>query len=330
MIDATYILPIRASAVDEELISELRDYFAELGPHVELLVIDGSPPDVFTMHHDAWTSVVRGHMPPDEDLQFRNGKVNGVVTGLRYASFDKAVIADDDVRYDLTNLQRVVDLLDMADIVRPQNHFEPRPWHARWDTARTLLHRSFGHDMPGTLAVRRSALQRSPAYDGDVLFENLELLRTVRADGGTELAPLDLFVRRRPPTTRQFWSQRVRQAYDEFARPQLLVVELAIAPACVVLAALGRFDVLLAVVVGLPMVLAAIGRARGNGRAVFGLDGLAFAPMWVAERAITSWLAVVERIRFGGVRYAGGVVPRAAHSVRALGSWRPRDLAHGV
>lgn len=318
MIDATYVLPIRTSAIDEELIADLRSYFSILNPHVELLVVDGSPAEVFEAHHDAWRHVVQQHVPPDGDLRFSNGKVNGVLTGLRLATFDKTVIADDDVRYDLPTLRRVVELLDSGEIVRPQNYFDPRPWHARCDTARTLVHRSLGHDMPGTLGVRRCALRRSPAYDGDVLFENLELLRTVRADGGTELAPHDLFVRRVPPTTRQFWSQRVRQAYDEFARPHLLAIELAIAPTSLLLAARGRFDVLGAVIIGVPMLLAAIGRTRGRGAAVFGVDGVVLAPMWVAERAITSWLAVIERIRFGGVRYAGRVVSRAAHSARAL------------
>src|SRR3954470_9928525 len=226
MMHATYILPIRATVVDTAGIAQLRGYLETIAPHVEVLVVDGSPQDVFEAHHDMWAPIVASHLAPDRDLQFTNGKVNGVETGLRIASFDKIVIADDDVRYDLPALQRVVELLDNAEVVRPQNYFDPRPWHARWDTARSLLNRALGRDFPGTLGVRRSALHRSPAYDGDVMFENLELIRTVRVDGGREVAPLDLFVRRLPPTTRQFWSQRVRQAYDEFARPARLGTQL--------------------------------------------------------------------------------------------------------
>ena len=48
------------------------------------------------------------------------------------------------------------------DLVRPQNYFEPLPWHARWDTARTLLNRGLGRDYPGTLG--RAPL--APAGDG--------------------------------------------------------------------------------------------------------------------------------------------------------------------
>jgi hypothetical protein len=78
------------------------------------------------------------------------GKVAGVTTGVRRAGFEAVVIADDDVRYEHATLQRLVEYLDDHDLVRPQNFFDPLPWHARWDTARTLLNRAFGADYPGT------------------------------------------------------------------------------------------------------------------------------------------------------------------------------------
>src|SRR5918911_162822 len=83
---------------------------------------------------------------------------------------ERVVIADDDVRYDEESLARVVDALDRADVVRPQNYFDPLPWHACLDTARTLLNRISGGDWPGTLAVRRSRLMSTNGYDGNVLF----------------------------------------------------------------------------------------------------------------------------------------------------------------
>ena len=90
------------------------------------------------------------------------------------------MIADDDVRYDEAALTAVHRLLGRADLVRPQNYFDPLPWHAWWDTGRTLLNRALGADYPGTLAVRRSTFLAMGGYDPDVLFENLELIRTVR------------------------------------------------------------------------------------------------------------------------------------------------------
>ena len=115
--------------------------------------------------------------------------------------------------------------------MRPQNYFDELPWHARWDTARSLLNRVFTGDptfpvgdFPGTLAVRRERLPRQ---------RRLRRRRAVREPGADADDP-----RRRgkggrprststsrgePPSTAHFLSQRVRQAYDDFAIPARLV-----------------------------------------------------------------------------------------------------------
>ncbi|MEK8109639.1 hypothetical protein NKG94_44570 [Micromonospora sp. M12] len=142
------------------------------------------------------------HLPPDPTERGLNGKVVGVRTGVREAGHEHVVIADDDVRYDDAGLTAVHRLLGRVDLVRPQNYFDPLPWHAWWDTGRTLLNRALGADYPGTLAVRRSTFLAMGGYDPDVLFENLELIRTVRAYDGTEAAPAWLYVRRLPRTAR--------------------------------------------------------------------------------------------------------------------------------
>jgi hypothetical protein len=82
--------------------------------------------------------------PPN--LSFQMGKVNGVLTGVRESEGDLVVIADDDIRYDRASLRRTLALLAEADLVRLQNYFDELPWHARWDTARSLLNRVFTGD----------------------------------------------------------------------------------------------------------------------------------------------------------------------------------------
>jgi hypothetical protein len=54
-------------------------------------------------------------------LKVLNGKAWGVLTGLELASNDRVIIADDDVRYDSESLSAMADMLDVADVVRPQN-----------------------------------------------------------------------------------------------------------------------------------------------------------------------------------------------------------------
>jgi hypothetical protein len=221
------------------------------------------------------------------------------------------------VRYDDAALERIVALLGEAELVRPQNYFEPMPWHALWDSARTLLNRSVSFDYPGTLGLRRSFFMKVDGYDGDVLFENLELIRTFEAAGAAIESPLDLYVRRIPPTTKGFVSQRVRQAYDELALPLRLSLWLAVIP----LTALGLVKKRPGAVATAALSTAAVaevGRRRAGGTRVFPARASFFAPLWILERATCTWLALLSRVRLGGVRYGDGILSRAATPKRVL------------
>jgi hypothetical protein len=323
---SAYVLPLRWTAPGP--IDELASYLRSLSGEVEeILVVDGSPSPLFERHAEALQGVAR-HLPPHPDLDFAMGKVNGVITGVRESSRERIVLADDDVRYDPATLRRTVELLDAADLVRPQNYFDELPWHAHWDTARSLLNRVYTGDrrfpvgdFPGTLAVRRSAFQASRAYDGDALFENLELMRTVAAAGGAVLSPLDLYVARRPPSTAHFLSQRVRQAYDDFAIPLRMAAFLAVAPfaAGLLVRRHGRW---LAAAALASTGVAELGRRRAGGAVRFPPSASLLAPAWIAERSVCSWLAVGAKLR-GGVRYGSGRLSRSATPMRRLRRSRP-------
>jgi hypothetical protein len=303
MARTAYVLPIRWSA--PRPVDELTKYLAAVASRFDdVVVVDGSPPAVFADHHRRWRSTVT-HTAPDPAFASANGKVQGVRTGIARTAAELIVIADDDVRYDEQPLDRVLGALDESDLVWPQNYFDPLPWHARWDTARTLLNRAVGCDFPGTVGVRRDMFLAMGAYDGDVLWENLELRRTVEAAGGRIADLPDTFVRRLPPTADHFRSQRVRQAYDELARPGHLAVELAVVPAA-----------LLAAVT--TILLAEVGRRRHRGTTVFPASASLLAPAWLLERGVCAWLALAARRRDGGMRYHDTVLRRAATPTRQL------------
>lgn len=170
-IDAEYVIPLKWSPDEND--ADFGDYLRVLSEILDVTVVDGSEGSTFNRHAAAWGDLAR-HVRP-EPWPGRNGKVAGVVTGVRCARSDTVVLADDDVRYTRAQLQEAVALFTgcAADVLRPQNYFAPLPWHARWDTARTLLNRSVGTDYPGTFVLRRSTFLRMGGYDGDVLFENL-------------------------------------------------------------------------------------------------------------------------------------------------------------
>lgn len=310
---ASYVLALRWASPGP--VQELTAYLQVLSEHLEVIVVDGSPDHLFSEHHRLWAPFAV-HVPPDPDLQFLYGKVNGVLTGIRRAGNEAVVLADDDVRYTRTALDRLLGGLATADLVRPQNYFDPLPWHARWDSARSLVNRALGGDFPGTLGVRRSTVLAMGGYDGDVLFENLELMRTIEAFGGTVVDDPGCLVRRLPPTTSHFWGQRVRQAYDELARPSRLAASLSLLPLGARIVARRRFHVLGAAMAA-TVAVAEAGRRRDGGSAVFPASCALLAPAWVAERAVCSWLAVGRRMQ-GGVPYAGVRLARAATPLRRL------------
>jgi hypothetical protein len=309
-----YLLPLRWQE-DGDRLAELTRYLRHISATCDVLIVDGSPPPFFAVHQRSW-GAFSCHIPPDPALAYRNGKVNGVITGMQAAAAGHVIIADDDVRYDDRSLARVLALLDDADIVVPQNYFDPLPWHAAWDSARILINRGLGMDYPGTLPVRRAAFLLAGGYDGDVLFENLELMRTLQASGARLVTAPHVLVRRLPPDFRHFTGQRVRQAYDSLAQPLRLAIELMLLPAAVLAIAARRYRALAGAVCA-AVGLAETGRRRHGGAAVFPWYLPLLAPAWLAERSICSWFALGCRLR-GGVRYAGQRLPRAATPVAIL------------
>jgi hypothetical protein len=313
--DLTYVMPLKWGPGQD--VDELAEYLRWLADRCDVIVVDGSDPEIFNEHARAWGSFAK-HVTPDADLNFAMGKVNGVVTGLRCAATDYVIIGDDDVRYEAESLSRVRAGLEHAEIVRPQNYFEPLPWHAAWDTGRTLLNRSFRADYPGTLGIRRDFFMSiGGTYDGDTMFENLELMRTVEAGGGTVASPLDVYVRRIPPDSKHFVSQRVRQAYDDLAQPARLGFSLALWPLTLLLRGKARRRFVTGVLGG-SVAMAELGRRRAGGTRFFPWFTSWLAPAWLIERATCSWLAAGSRIFRGGIGYAGGTVPKAANSPKEL------------
>jgi len=312
--ELTLLVPLRCSPGHGDHI-DLREHLASLRHVAEVIVVDNSDTAEFEDHARAFASGIR-HLPPHPDVRMLNGKVSNVTTGIRAAAHEAVVIADDDVRHTPATLRAIAVRLHGADLVVPTNVFQSMLWHARWDTARTLINRSLWADYPGTLVVRRSTFLAMGGYDGDVLFENLELMRTVHAAGGRVVHAPDVYVRRLPPRVRTFLGQRVRQAYDDLAQPAKLAALLPLAPLAVAIAA--RRPRWLLAAAGVAVALAEVGRHRHGGTEVFPATASLFAPAWVAERSVCVWMAVARRLLLGGVRYRGARIRRAATPVWKL------------
>ena len=314
--EISYVLPIRCdgNCGGHPDLGQMLRRLHDRG--VEVIVADGSPASVLSGPHGSSFAGFR-RVSVGRIAANWNGKVAGVHAGVLAATHERIVLADDDVLYDVPTLVAVASLLDEADLGVPQNFFEsPHRWHALWDTGRMMLNRAFAHDFPSTFALRRSMFVRMGGYDGDVLFENLELIRTVEAARGRIAWAPNLFVPRFPPTRATFARQRIRQAYDSFAQPTRLAAELCLAPA--IAWGIARHRRVLTGGILTVVVAAEVGRRKRGGKRKFPILASLLAPGWVLERSVCVWGAVGLRLIKGGVRYRDGRLQRAGSSKREL------------
>jgi hypothetical protein len=119
---STYLLTIRRVRFDKDEAESFRDYFRLIAAaKCDVLVVDGSPSDVFAAHKEIWSDVCL-HAPVDPHYKYLNGKVNGIHTGINIAAHERIILADDDIRYTANDLCRMTELLADDEMVRPQNY----------------------------------------------------------------------------------------------------------------------------------------------------------------------------------------------------------------
>lgn len=309
----TYLCPIRTCEVNPEVIEEFREYWEFLNScGCEVLVVDGSPPVVYKAHDNAWTSC--RHVKVDESHKYLNGKVNGILTAVPLAAHEKIILGDDDIRYTQDEIYRMVQEMEEYDVVRPQNFFYPHPPWAQIDSARILLNRAYFKegDFPGTYAFKKTVFLKSGEFDGDVLFDNEELVKHLKNCGAKVLYAKDFFVRRKPASLNKWIEQRPRQAYEDFVMTKRTAFFLSVFPAHLLLLLSGKKKTAtyLALTISLVAIAKAIkGRRYGAEKHLPAYLSL-LAPAWVLERSISIYLALYWKITKGGYPFGDKIIKK--------------------
>lgn len=332
----SFIVPIRRVQIDSLEIERLSNYFKSLSSAgCEVLIVDGSPKLVFEEHAKSWRSFSR-HVAPDPKYTYLNGKVNGVHTGIDLASRERILLADDDIRYTAADINRMCELLDSFEMVRPQNFIAPSPWWARLENARILINRGVlrAGDYPGTCGFRRSAILRVGPYDGDVLFDNEELVRHFAVNGGDIKYALDFFILKRPPTLTKWLEQRPRQAYEDFVMRAKTAAFLAVIPVTLGLSflATARSVILfLAMLSLLSVLLSGRGLMRDAAYRFFPVRSPFYAPLWILERSLSVYWALYWRVRYGGYPFGQKLLTKGTGVAWiAGGKVQSKNLANAV
>lgn len=320
----TYLLPIRRVRADAGEAEKFARYFRTLAvANCEVLVVDGSPPPIFAAHERAWRGVCR-HVAVNPQYTYLNGKVNGVHTGVDLASCERIILADDDIRFAAADIERACELLDCYEMVRPQNYLAPLPWWARAEAARMLINRGTlrAGDYPGTCAFRRSTCLRVGHYDGDVLFDNEEIVRHFALRGASVCCATDFFILKRPPTLAKWLEQRPRQAYEDFVMRAKTALFIALFPVAAVLGRSAGVRAALAFAAAIALVsMGAAWRGLRRDRAgrFFPASTVLCAPLWVAERALSVHWALYWRVRYGGYPFGGRLLSKGTGRAWAAG-----------
>jgi hypothetical protein len=221
------------------------------------------------------------------------------------ASCERIVLADDDIRYTAEDIARACELLEHHEMLRPQNYLRPLPWWARLEGGRMLINRGVLRtgDYPGTCAFRRSTCLSVGHYDGDVLFDNEEIVRHFVLSGADVCYARDFFILKRPPTWRKWMEQRPRQAYEDFVMRAKTALFMSLLPLAIVFWLLAGARAMLgfvAVVSICAVLLALRGLWRDGAYKFFPAYLIFYAPLWVLERALSSYWALYWRVTRGG------------------------------
>jgi hypothetical protein len=305
MSDCAYLLPVRRNSFSAPESNEWRAYFHEVSTAgCDIIVVDGSPGEIFAQHEAVFGNIVT-HLRVDRHFGHLNDKVNGVHTGMAFTRANKIILADDDIRYTSETLSTVLRLLEIYEVVRPQNFLFPLPWWARIEAARMLINRGTLRfaDYPGTCAFRRDAFMRAGDYDGDVLFDNEEIIRNFARQNLSIAYATNLFVRKRPPTFQKWLEQRPRQAYEDFGLRIKTSLFAAILPLAIALATLfgpRSLLVYITALVFISLALALRGWIRGRARRVIPQGAIFFAPLWLMERSVSTYVAFYWYLVRGG------------------------------
>jgi hypothetical protein len=291
------VLVERATAADAD---DLRDFAAYLSSlrtaDCEVVILDASPRAQLEVNCRVLRWVGR-YIALGKDYRGIGGEVDLIRAAAAFATCEKLIVAGEDVRYEVDAIEQMCRLLDLHEVVEPQDYVEPTHWWGSVEGARILLHRGVEPrpDLAATFGLRRSAMA-TLRLDTALPDENQS--RRLTAAGADVFAAPTIFVRREPHLLRDWLAERPRAAARDFDVPMKTMFFISLIPFLGLLALLGgaRLAAGYAGVVAFASVALAL-RGRIGAASVFPLRTLLFAPLWVLERSVSVYWALYRNVR---------------------------------
>ena len=294
----SYVVVAESAIAAPEELRKLANYLSTLGlAGVEAIVVDPSPRPQFELNSRVLRWVGR-HVAPCEGHRSPGGSIDPVRTAADLASCEKVIVAAEDVRYTPEAIGQLCDLLDLHEVVEPQDYLDPLPWWGGIEAGRILVHRGIEPqpDHGATFGFRRAAVRSLRSLGAaDVHDDQVRRLASV---GAEVYAAGDVFVRRQPGKLDEWWDARPRQAGGDFVLPMKTAFFFSLVPLLLLLATLGGLQLAggyAGVIAFASMALAM--RGRSGAGSFFPLRAVLFAPLWVFERSVSVYWALYRKLR---------------------------------
>jgi hypothetical protein len=307
---------VRKAAASTPELRDLAAYLSTLGvADCDVVILDPSPRLQFELNGRILRWVGRHVAVPPEH---RAGSgIDVVRAASAYAACEKVIVAAEDIRYTTEAVDQLCTLLDTHEVVEPQDYLDPMPWWGGIDAGRILIHRGIEPqtDHGATFGFRRGALRGLRAL---AMATSAEAQARRLAAVGAEVYPAtDVFVRREPGALGEWLSARPRLAGDDFELPMKTAFFFALVPLLVLLAVAGGLQLAggYAGVIALASMALAI-RGRVGASSFFPLKACLFAPLWVLERSLSVYWALLRKLRGADEDTAGLHMPDRASGTK--------------
>ena len=312
----SYVVVAESATASPDELRQLANYLSTLGlAGADVVVLDPSPRPQFDQNARVLRWVGR-HVAVRPEYRTQSGSIDLVRAAVAVAECEKVVVAAEDVRYTPEAIGQICDLLDLHEVVEPQDYLDPLPWWGGIEAGRILIHRGIEPqpDHGATFGFRRSAIRSLRNLGAaDVHDDQARRLAAV----GAEVYPAsEVFVRRQPGAFDDWLTHRVRQASEDFLLPMKSAFFFSLMPLLLLLATLGGLQLAggYAGVIAFASVGLAL-RGRIGAATFFPLRAVLFAPLWVFERSVTVYWALIRKLR--GVDEPVGVAVVEAHPPKA-------------
>lgn len=300
----TYIFTIQRTSISAAEIQEISYYLSLLNSTgCEVIVVDGSPLEVYAAHEGAWFSLCR-HVKIASRYHSTSLHINSLYTGISMAQCQKIIFASDTVRYTPDDLLRMCELLEHFELVRPQNYLFPLNWWSQIESVGILVNRTIlpGGDSPETFGFKTPAFQKFCSRK-DKAFETAEdVTRQFIMHQAKVCFALDFLIQRNSPSFKDWCSECFRDTYKNFSFGLKPWIFLLMIPLGILLSLflgtqfLGFYFV--SILLNL-ITITFLGRFRGGSR-FFPLKLSFAAPAWLAERILCHYKTLFWLLTPGG------------------------------